>query len=260
MKKIIFAAVILISNLAISQEDKIYKMVLKNKTTIEVKNPKVVINSVNYETLEGNSNIIETSKIENIEGFDFVPNVKIQKLSHNDFKNKNLMEIYNDGNSIGKYTDVNGDTYKKGDTLVIGKPSGISSNYNQTTGLTSKVFETIMYGTGAGAMLKGIRFADNYLSGQKIIIDEILLFKRGNSAYVYTIPIDEKILPVDKFLTVSLDKALATKEIINPKGKLTKETAIALLKEKKELLDLGLISQAEYDKLKAELSPIILNK
>lgn len=260
MKKFIFIAVILISNLTLSQEDKIYKMLLKNKTTVEVKNPKIVINNVNYETLEGNSNTIEISKIENIEGFDFVPNVKVQKLSHEDFQNKNLIEKYTDGCSIGKYTDVNGDTYKKGDTLVIGKPSGISSNYNQTTGLTTKVFETIMYGTGAGAMLKGIRFAENYLSGQKIIIDEIVLYKRSNGVYVYTIPVDEKILPVDKFLSISLDKALATKEIINPKGKLTKETAIALLKEKKELLDLGLISQAEYDKLKTELAPIILNK
>lgn len=260
MKTIIFITTFFISVLGFSQESKIYKIILKNKTTIEAQNPQVVVNNINYQSLEGNSKTIEINKIENIEGFDFFPNVKVQRLSHADFNNKNLIDSYSDGCTIGKYTDVNGDAYKKGDTLVIGKPSGISSNYNQATGLTTKVFETVMYGTGIGAMLKGIRFAEDRLSGQKIIIDEIVLWKRSNGVYIYTIPVDSKILPVDKFLSVSLDKALATKEIINPKGKLTKETAIALLKEKKELLDLGLITQAEYDKLKVELAPIILNK
>ena len=39
---------------------------------------------------------------------------------------------------------------------------------------------------------------------------------------------------------------------------ITKEDAIKLLKEKKELLDLGLISQEEYDKIKKEMSIYIL--
>lgn len=260
MKKLITTAFLFVTLLGLSQENKIYKIELKNKTYIEVKNPKVVMYNINYETLEGNSNTIEISKIEKINDFDFFPNVKVQKLSHKDFENLQLIESYNDGCSIGKYTDVNGDYYKKGDTLIIGKPAGISSNYNATTGLTTKVFETIMYGTGAGTLLKGIRFGDNYLSEQKIIIDEIILTKRAKGVLIYAIPIDTKILPVDKYLTISLDKSLATKEIFNPRAKLTKESAIVMLKEKKELLDLGIIKQEEYDRLKVELTPIILNK
>jgi hypothetical protein len=40
----------------------------------------------------------------------------------------------------------------------------------------------------------------------------------------------------------------------NVNNNITKEDAIKLLKEKKELLDLGLISQEDYDKIKKEMS------
>lgn len=260
MKKIILTTLLFVSFLSFSQEDKIYKIELKNNTVIEVRKPQVIVNNINYLTLDGNSNTIEINKVERIDGFDYIPNVKIQKITHEDFNKSQLIDKYSEASSIGKYIDINGDIYKKGDTLVIGKPSGISSSYNQTTGLTTKLFESIIYGTGAGTLLKGIRFGDDYLSGQKIVIDEIVLSKRIKSVWMYTLPVNEKLLLVDKYLSISLDKALATKEIINPRAKLTKETAIALLKEKKELLDLGLIKQEEYDKVKNELAPIILNK
>ena len=47
---------------------------------------------------------------------------------------------------------------------------------------------------------------------------------------------------------------------INVNNNITKEDAIKLLKEKKELLDLGLISQEDYDKIKKEMSIYILKK
>ena len=46
----------------------------------------------------------------------------------------------------------------------------------------------------------------------------------------------------------------------NLNNNITKEDAIKLLKEKKELLDLGLISQEDYDKIKKEMSIYILKK
>lgn len=260
MKKIFTLFLLLFSFSIFSQEDKLYNIELKNKTVIEAKGLQVAANYLNYVTTDGNSGSIELVKIEKIDGFEFYPNVKIQKITHEDFHKNQLMERLSEGSSVGIYIDINIDSYKKGDTLIIGKPSGISSNYNQATGLTTKLFETIMYGTSAGTLLKGVRFAEDYVSGQKIVIDEIILSKRVKGVYIYAIPVNEKLLPIDKYLTVSLDRAILTKEIINPKAKLTKESAIELLKEKKELLDLGLISQEEYDKLKNELSPIILKK
>ena len=41
---------------------------------------------------------------------------------------------------------------------------------------------------------------------------------------------------------------------------MNRQEAIAKLKESKDLLDLGIINQQEYDKLKAELTPIITKK
>ena len=41
---------------------------------------------------------------------------------------------------------------------------------------------------------------------------------------------------------------------------MTREQAIAKLKEAKDLVDLGMMSKEEYEKLKVELTPLIINK
>ena len=41
---------------------------------------------------------------------------------------------------------------------------------------------------------------------------------------------------------------------------MTREQAIAKLKETKDLMDLGLIGEDEYNKLKNDLTTIIMNK
>ena len=58
--------------------------------------------------------------------------------------------------------------------------------------------------------------------------------------------------------TIDFEEAIATGEI-KSKG-FTKESAIAKLKEGKELLDLGLMKQVDYDKLKESLVKYILDK
>jgi len=55
----------------------------------------------------------------------------------------------------------------------------------------------------------------------------------------------------------NLEKAILLGEIISPNAPMTRAEAIAKLKESKELLDLEIISQEEYDNLKVELTPII---
>lgn len=263
MKKNILTFVILFASyIVFSQQDSdISKIYLKDKRVLQGRNLSVAANFLNYINGEGNSVTIDLQKIERIEGFEFYPDVKIQSLSSDDFNKTQLLNSFSDGSTIGKYFDVHNNSYKKGDTLIIGKPSGISSNFNQYSGLTSRLFETIIFGTASGTLLKGIRFAEEFISGEKIIIDKILLDKKNRNVFLVTIPINPRLLPIDKYLTVILlEKSLSTKEIINPRAKLTRETAIELLKEKKELLDLGLISKEEYESLRNELAPIILNK
>jgi hypothetical protein len=56
------------------------------------------------------------------------------------------------------------------------------------------------------------------------------------------------------------EKAILLNEIINPNRPMTKEEAIKKLKEAKDLLDLGMITQGKFDSLKVKLSPIILKQ
>lgn len=53
----------------------------------------------------------------------------------------------------------------------------------------------------------------------------------------------------------NLQKAINNREIESKW--ITRDDAIAILKDNKDLLDLEMISQEEYDKIKTELTPII---
>jgi hypothetical protein len=55
---------------------------------------------------------------------------------------------------------------------------------------------------------------------------------------------------------IDFEEALATGEI-QSKG-MSREQAIAKLKEAKDLVDLGMMSKEDFEKLKSELTPIII--
>ena len=58
------------------------------------------------------------------------------------------------------------------------------------------------------------------------------------------------------YLTAS-DYSVIRGELINPNALMTRAQAIAKLKESKDLLDLDMMTQEEYDELKNKLAPII---
>jgi hypothetical protein len=66
-----------------------------------------------------------------------------------------------------------------------------------------------------------------------------------------------RFVNVKKLARAMIDDALETGEVINPNAPMTREQAIAKLKESKELLDLEMMTQAEYDAIKEKLAPII---
>ena len=59
---------------------------------------------------------------------------------------------------------------------------------------------------------------------------------------------------------MNTELAIESGEIFLKNRKMTRDEAIAKLKEAKELLDLEMMSQEDYDALRKELSPIIMNK
>jgi len=122
-----------------------------------------------------------------------------------------------------------------GDTLTIGIP-------------TSDLGFIYIYQSGQPVL--------NTLSDKKVVVDKLKTYGTKKSGFkMYAHFKGYGLVPV----LIDYDTALELGEIKNPKIKLTKEQAISKLKETKELLDLGVITQADYDKLKSELTPLILN-
>jgi len=127
------------------------------------------------------------------------------------------------------------DTLKVGDTLTIGVP-------------TSDL--------GFTYISQGGQRVSNTLSDKKVVVDKLKTYgNKENGFKMYAHFKGYGLLPV----LIDYETAFELGEIINPNAKLTKEQAIEKLKEAKVLLDLGVISQLEYDKFKTELTPIIIN-
>lgn len=125
----------------------------------------------------------------------------------------------------------NGDIINIGDTLIIGKASG-QFGYDFITQAGQR-----MHPSHAGKKIAITGFRELGRRGQ----EKTYLQFKGFGLPVY----------------LDYDNAIESKEIINPKGKITREQAIAKLKQYKELLDLEIISQQKYDSLKTTLAPII---
>lgn len=90
-----------------------------------------------------------------------------------------------------------------------------------------------------------------------------VLYDFNENDYLKTIKNDEnEKLPINnqrEKIKESNQNSFNNEVKSNTKFSITKEEAILQLKKQKELLDLEIISQEEYDKKKNELKPIIIN-
>ncbi len=133
------------------------------------------------------------------------------------------------------YKSKDGTTVKVGDTLHINP-----INSNQYTYIS-----------------QGNIPAGPVISNKDIIITKLKVWSQNKATpKLYIAFKGFGMLPV----YIDYESALEIGEIYNLNSDITRDEALAILKEKKELLDLELISQKEYDKIKVELSPIILSK
>jgi hypothetical protein len=125
------------------------------------------------------------------------------------------------------YVSKSGDIINIGDTLIIGKPSGI------------KTFNFIQ---------QGMEFCAPHISGKQVIVTGIRSYK--NNLFIEFKGYG--LVPV----YIQYENAIDTKEI-GLNIKYTSSEALTILKENKEKLDLQLITQEEYNKKKEELSKYI---
>ena len=143
------------------------------------------------------------------------------------------------------YTAKDGYSYKVGDTLKIGRPS------------SNKTFAYITSG-GTAAALSGQapQGLTANSSGGITFIKRIAVGGTKRMGFkMYVIGTGACGLCPNNM--IDFEQALATGEI-ESKG-YTKESAIVKLKQAKVLLDLGMMSQADFDKLKESLKKYILN-
>ncbi len=164
-----------------------------------------------------------------------------------------------------------GSLLKKGDTLKIGSPSSI--NYTKSTIVQEKDDESKIKSVTTNnftyLVLKDYNYSANP-SGYKVLpesyknnllVIEYIRLRKGLLRRSYGTPyLELKLLKkntFEKIETRGLVDAIESRELINP-NILTKEEAIAKLKEGKELLELGVLTQQEYDQLKLKLTPFII--
>ena len=135
------------------------------------------------------------------------------------------------------YVGSDGGVYKIGDRIKIGVPS------------SNKTFAYITEGDG----LLPITNLNTSASGQETEIKKIFVI--GNKRAGYSVSFRTKGISGLSNYTIQFENALSTGEV-KGYGK-TSDEALAELKKAKDKLDLGLITQEQFDVLKVELSKYI---
>lgn len=159
-----------------------------------------------------------------------------------------------------KFAD--GSTLQIGDKMILGNPSGTNTSNQQTTGVfgstnhTVNNFTYIMLGRMGSAILSGITYLPEVFKGKDVEIEDIKFAKNGKKATTAGIMIIFNNPGMD-ITVLNLDAALQYGELINPKAAMTSDQALAELQKAKTKLDLGVITQEEYEKIRKELVKII---
>ena len=183
---------------------------------------------------------VQAQKKSSVDEFDF------EVATKNDYKSyKNGFEVKTLKTGFG--------TFNAGDEVLLGQPSDVNLDTFSFIGLGKYSLMNAM------AMAKMSRYSAN----TPVVVDKIRVYKpaMGQSASIVVdiISTDGSNLGgiYKRACILNFERAIALNEIINPNAPLNREQAIAKLKEAKDLLELEMMSQEEYDKLKEELTPII---
>ena len=147
--------------------------------------------------------------------------------------------------------------FEDGSKVVIGQEMTLGPSSSKV----SNQYETIIMGkyNATKAMLTGEPIlANTGFERNNYVVEEIKIARSMGKvgATFFLRDTDAKGALNVKYLTAS-DYSITRGELINPNRPMTRDEAIAKLKEAKDLLELDMMSQEEFDKLKEELTPII---
>ncbi|WP_299583774.1 hypothetical protein [uncultured Sunxiuqinia sp.] len=209
---------------------------------------------------------------------------ELNALTFDDCQNSEVFRSIRNNTRILKYTAADGSVFELGDTLVIGVPSGsitstTAAGAGNTVGVakarsrTRDSFTTIIMGrpAGVGSVLNAMageapENASANMQGELVVIAEMKVSHKGSrkKPLALTILLGEpngRAFGINKYMSVvDYEKAVLAGEIRSLNAPITRDEAIAKLKEAKDLLDLGLMEEADYEKVKAELAPVIMGQ
>jgi uncharacterized protein (DUF1778 family) len=145
---------------------------------------------------------------------------------------------------------------KKGETLIIGKPS--NSDHDKVENTASKF--TQLYGDRHGPFIndacKG-GLGEGW-SNAEIIIDEIILHRKRKDIIVnFTLKNGGKVCSGDYGHIVNLQKAYNRRELVSLNAPMSKDEAMEKLMEAKNLYELEVMTKEEYEALRLKLTPIL---
>ena len=146
------------------------------------------------------------------------------------------MSKINERGKCTSYEASDGFTYKIGDKIKIGVPS------------SNKTFAFIQVSSGLQ-----IEPLTSDFSGNEVEIKRIGI--AGSNRIGYSASIETKGMTVMHHYFINMEKALETGEVVG--NGMSGDKALSELKKAKDKLDLGLISQEDFDKLKDELKKFI---
>ena len=126
-----------------------------------------------------------------------------------------------------------------------------------TKGVTNKEFKLLPHNySGISVIVKSF-----FVTHEKV--KEFIFFPNRKKTPLFVsifVRSSNSILSYSRKTIIDIEKALLSGEIVNYNAKLSKEDAIKKLKESKDLMELDFLSKEEYEKLREELRPIIIDQ
>jgi hypothetical protein len=175
-------------------------------------------------------------------------------LDFNRIKEDGYLKSYKSNHQFAAMKMIDGSYVNAGDEIPLGKPSSNNTIAQKNVGLSSgsisavSAFNFLTIGRVGLSVMSGMQYLPSSLSGRKVRIKEIkkgwTIFEFVDGGSVGTI--------------MNVVDAFAMGEVINPNAAMTRDQAIAKLKEQKDLLDLGMITKEQFEKIKVDLTPIIM--
>lgn len=200
----------------------------------------------------------------------------------------NFFNTVKNGTQVKEYITTSKNTIKIGDTLILGSPtSGETSTRTyagsygnqlrggvaQSRSTSKKTYEFVKMGrpAGVGSIVTAMNgdaqiMADNSLKNTRVIVNEMKAYHRGSKnkpLYVVMVlgELNGRAFGINKYISVmDTELAIESGEVLLKNRKMTREEAIARLKEAKELMEIDMMSKEDFEELKKELAPIITNK